>query len=768
MRRVGASILALAILAASLGSGHGDPPSVGRARYADETVAAGLGSYLHAGFLGNVSTHPIFTEIAGPGACWLDADGDGRLDAYLVNGVYQTTSELNAARQPHSGLWLQGDAGFAERDSAARLVGIYFGCAAADYDNDGHPDVFVTGFGGSVLLRNRGDGAFDNVTAALGVADAACGDWPCWATSATWFDYDRDGCLDLFVDHFGNYDLAHPPPENGPEVAPPQQNRLFHGACGGAFTDVTEAAGLTQVRHSWSSAAADLDDDGWPDLYVSNDGDGNDLLLNQADGTFAPWDTPANNSLRHGMGTAIGDLDLDGHFDVVTTNFVTEANGLFLGGNGYADIGSGQPFDDAVPQSGWAARIADLDNNGWPDLMVVNGLTETIGGRIPSEEPVLLYENLGQGAYQRIRDDVGPSLAQELTGRGAAWGDYDDDGALDVLLMEAGPSPAHLLHARQVGGNALTLDLVGAHAGTTRDAVGARVTVRAPGLPDQVQEKMLGEGFLSSSDPRLHVGLGDATHADVGIRWPDGSTQTFPATANTFLRVTEGDAPVVLRALPVVSISGPAAGQRLEPLAFTAQASAPAGIAGIAWEFPEGTGEGASVAHAFTDVGWSAVRATATDAHGRTSTHGTQVFVTDHLQASLAFDEDAFLPAEQARGNATVRFSNGDPVRGASVHIAIAYSTGLPALDALLAQLPRAVRQVLTGDEAWEVDVETGPDGRAPFVVPFTAPSPTGLVDLSTNHPGTYVVTATGGARGSSFDPALGRFSVAPALPRLS
>jgi enediyne biosynthesis protein E4 len=766
---------------------EGAPP-FGLPEFVNVTGEAGLASFRHAGWMGEVGNGddlPFFPESMGPGACWLDFDADGWLDLYLVNGVYQSDPALNDLRHPHSMLFRNlADGTFADVSEPAgvALVGLGQGCAAADYDNDGLSDLYVTAWGGGTLFRNLGEGTFANVTSVAGVDDGDCGEAVCWSTTATWFDYDRDGCLDLFVAHFTPYDLADPGP-NAP--GPGQSNRLFRSACDGTFQDATMAAGLSEVKDSWASVAADLDDDGWPDLYVANDADPNDLYRNRGDATFVgivdsvannygcslffPTCTPVNTHPRNGMGAAVGDFDADGRLDIVTTNYVNHYNGVFrASGADYVDVGGVPPFDDAGDLSGWAPHWFDLDNDGLTDLMVVNSLPN---GVVEPRQPLHAYRNLDGASFAEVAPDLGPDFQPALVGRGAAWGDYDNDGAVDVLVAEGGDAATHLFHSELAAGNFLTLDLVGAAPGVARDAIGARVTVLAPGLRPQTQEKAAGDGLMSTSDPRLHFGLGAATSAILTVRWPDGSVEAHAGLrANSFLRLVQGaPGPVPVRVLPLLELDVPdsAAYGALAALDAGAQAGAGTGLASVHWDFGDGTtGEGGELFHGFRDVGSLLVRATATDTLGRAKTTAARVVVHDQLAAAVVMDRTHIGPADPALGRVEVRFSDGAPVAGAGVHVHVVYSSGVGALDVLMQGMPQAVRELAGYAADRDLDGVTGPDGNFAFAIPYSLQSPSDYASFQASHPGRYTVTATGGARGSAFEPAATVYAVgAPTVP---
>jgi hypothetical protein len=402
--------------------------------------------------------------------------------------------------------------------------------------------------------------------------------------------------------------------------------------------------------------------------------------------------------------------------------------------------------------------------------MVVNGMTEydRLDPLFSLAHPLLLYENGDDGSFQEVNDDTGSPLARSYVGRGGAWADYDSDGDVDIVVGEAGEAPTHLFRSDAAPGNFLTLDLRGSAAGMNRDALGAKVTVRngPAGLQDQFQEKVAGSGFLGSSDPRLHFGLGAARAADVEVRWPDGSTHRWPGLrANTFYRVVQGLEPEALRTLPFVAITAPAQAQRATPVTFRAQAEAlGAGIASVAWEFGDGgTALGTEVTHVFDDFTQFTVRATATDTLGRAKTTGHGITITETLLATVAFDRPAFLPVENATGNVTVRDPRGAAVPFVGLSLQVDYGSGEPALDAAAEQLPRAVRTALGYTTRW-VNGTTDAQGQLSFAVPRNLQSPMPLLPLGLNQPGLYTMHVTGGARGSAVVPveATYRVGVAP------
>ncbi len=752
----------LQVPATSLANNGG--PVAGLPLYADVTQAAGLGGYLHAGYLGPEGglSDAYFPDIMGPGACWLDADGDGDLDVFIPNNRYMSQPERNQ-RDPRAALYINDGGRFTDMaaTAGADLAGHYMGCSAADYDNDGDTDLYVTGYGGNTLLENDA-GAFSDVTHVAGVRDAMCGEFACWSSSANWFDADADGCLDLFVGHFGDFDPNNPPGTNGPEYAPGQANSFFYGHCDGTFTEATQAAGLDAERsNTWASVAADLDGDGDLDLYVANDGDANDLYEGNGDGTFTRRARSAANDVRHGMGAATADYDGDGRLDLAVTNFVGELNGIYRAvAADYVDEGATGDLEAARDWSGWAVHFLDANNDARPDLMVVNGMTE----RIPEfhlEEPLQLFFNDG-GTFRQASHLLGEAFQQPLVGRGAAWADYDDDGDMDVLVGQAGENPVKLLQAQRTPGNFLTISLVGG-SGMNLDAIGATVTVTSPGNPDQKQVRTAGSGFLSSNDPRLHFGLGAARTADVTVTWPDGSQQGWlDVPANRFVRLTAGEPePQVLAARPFVQVSGPALAQRLSPAEFTAHLEAPDGaeIQSVSWDFGEATAAGSTATHRFTDVGQQVVYATITDTTGRQTTAAFAVTAWDDIHAHVDMVAGLFLPHENPRGVVHVAFSNGDPVSGAHVGLEARPQAIDPAAGDAAEALPYFMQE-LAGRVPLQVSGTTGADGTFRFVLPHTFKLQTGAGTLAFTHPGEYRVLADGSVRGQAVLAGASEYSV--------
>ncbi|MCC7263901.1 MAG: CRTAC1 family protein [Candidatus Latescibacteria bacterium] len=482
-------------------------------------------------------------ESTGSGAGFFDSDSDGDLDLFLVNGLFP-----GGDRRPQASDALyrnEGQGRFAEVTAAAGITdgGYGMGCAAADYDNDGDQDLYVTNYGPNALYRNGGQGRFTEVAQRAGVAD------PRWSVACSWLDYDNDGQLDLFVANYLAFDPQDPQERSlaslhegyraypGPRDYADQPDALYRNLGDGRFAEVTAAAGIHSGGKGMGSLATDYDGDGDVDLFVANDRTPKQLYRNDG-GHFtetALWagvafDESGNTS--GAMGVDAGDYDGDGRMDLFVTNFVFEYNSLYrnLGQGAFADVT--QAAGLALPSYqyvGWGTGFFDYDNDGWLDLFVANGHVhedmDLLSESISFGQPNQLFHNEGQGAYTEVSGQSGPPFLVARSSRGAAFGDYDDDGDLDLVVINVG-GPAELL--RNDGGNRehwVRVSLQGA-AGN-RDALGARVRLSAGPLR-LVREVRAGGSYCSQNDLRLHFGLCGKTHIDsLEVRWPGGRVETF-------------------------------------------------------------------------------------------------------------------------------------------------------------------------------------------------------------------------------------------------
>ncbi|HET7221324.1 MAG TPA: CRTAC1 family protein [Vicinamibacterales bacterium] len=504
----------------------------------------------------------ILESMSG-GVALFDFDNDGLLDVYLVNSP--TVATAANPRSARSELWRnRGDGTFADVTDKAGVgyPGWGMGTVAADYDNDGWDDLYVTCYGPNKLYRNNRDGTFADVTARAGVGDAR------WSTGAAFADYDGDGWLDLFVANYVNVRLeALPefgkgkfcefhgiPVQCGPRGLGGSGDSLYHNKGDGTFEDVSTKAGVADPdeRFGMGVAWSDIDGDGRPDLYVANDAGPNFLYRNNGNGTFVDVALQAGTALSENgkeqgsMGVAIGDYNHSGGWSIFVTNFSDEYNALYRRDKGlqFTDVSfASQTATPSIPLVGWGTHFLDYDNDGWLDLLVVNGhvypQVERAGSATRYAQRRLLYRNNRTGTFTDVTSTAGPALGEPSVSRGSAAGDLDNDGDLDVVINNLDGAPTVLRNDGGNRNNFLVVDLEG-RAGN-RSAIGAIVTLTATDLVQRA-ERRSGDSYLSHSDARLHFGLGTRTKVDaVEVRWPNGTVQRFgEIPANTFIRIVEG------------------------------------------------------------------------------------------------------------------------------------------------------------------------------------------------------------------------------------
>jgi hypothetical protein len=497
------------------------------------------------------SDKKYIVESMNGGVAMFDFDNDGKLDIYIVNS-YSVESALAKKPRPPAALYRNLGGGKFEDVAAKAGVadpGWAMGVSVADYDNDGDDDLYVTCFGPNKLYRNLGNGKFEDATAKAGVIDAR------FSTGAAWGDYDRDGDLDLFVANyvdfklddlpqFGKGDLCkyrNIPVQCGPRGLPGAGDAIYRNNGDGTFTDVSKKAKVDDPNGYYGLGVVwtDFDDDGWPDIFVANDATPNYAYRNNRDGTFTETGLALGaavdeNGVEQGsMGISVGDYDRDGRLDLIVTNFADQYNTIYRkqpDGN-FVDLSRAtKTADVSMPYVGWGTKFFDYDNDGWLDLLVVNGhVYPQIEGAYPDamyKQRMLFYRNLRDGTFAECAAELGAALYQRWASRGAAFGDYDEDGDVDVVVNNLDGPPALL---RNDGGSAaghwIKLKLIGSRS--NRNAAGARVELKAGGLT-QIDEVRAGDSYISHSDWRLHFGLGKATTVDeITIKWPNGKVDTL-------------------------------------------------------------------------------------------------------------------------------------------------------------------------------------------------------------------------------------------------
>jgi enediyne biosynthesis protein E4 len=563
-RPIAARCLVVAVFTGVLLQPKESPWSVS---FTDVAAKAGL---VHPSIYGGVDRKRFIIETNGAGAALVDYDNDGWLDALVLSG----TRLEEGARRPVA--WPHGEAptnrlyrnrrdGTFE-DVTARTgltrTGWASSVCAADYDNDGWTDIFLTYFGRNVLYRNDGGRAFRDVTAAAGLTAPA----DRWGSGCTFIDYDRDGRADLFVANYLTFDLATAPepgkgpnclwkgvPVNcGPKGLPTDTNLLYRNDGDGTFSDVSARSGIDRItgRYSMTAAAADLDADGWTDIYVAADSTAAILYRNNRDGTFTDIAVESGaafndqGSAQAGMGLAVSDYNLDGRLDLLKTHFADDLPAL------YRNLGKAL-FEDVAMASGlgaqnrhveWGSGMPDLDNDRLPDLFYVTGNVypeiERVLPEYPHRGPRILFRNRDGSRFEDVTGASGPGVSATHSSRGAAFGDVDNDGDVDVLVMNMNEPPSLLINAYSGGNRWLMLHLEGARS--NRSAIGATVIVRAGGRT-QARAVLSQSSYYSHDDLRVHVGLGAAQVADeVEITWPSGEVQRLTKVrANQVLKIRE-------------------------------------------------------------------------------------------------------------------------------------------------------------------------------------------------------------------------------------
>jgi enediyne biosynthesis protein E4 len=528
------------------------------AHFVDVAAAAGLTAPV---IYGNPDTKDYILEATGCGCAFFDYDNDGWMDIFLLSGTKIEGAPPEATNRLYKN---NRDGTFTDVTEKAGLhyAGWAAGVCVGDYNNDGFEDLFCTYFGQNKLYRNNGDGTFTDVTKEAGLLNES----PRWGAGCTFLDYDRDGHLDLFVSNYLQFDFKHVPKpgtnsncnwkgipvECGPRGLPPGYHSLYRNNADGTFSDVSKQAGISELRESYGMTAvsADFNEDGWPDIYIACDSTPSLLLMNSGKGTFAEEGVLRGVALSEdgmeqaGMGLGIGDFDLDGHLDIFKTHFAEDTNGLYHndGKGDFEDVTRAAKIGVETHYICWGAGMVDLDNDGLPDLFMTTGSVypqiEKILPQYGNKGPRVVFRNLGNGTFEELIEEAGPGIAANHCSRGCAFGDFDNDGDIDILVVNLSEPPSLLRNDVRGNHHWLKVKLIGTKS--NRSAIGARVVVHY-GTKKQAQEVMSQSSFYSSNDPRLHFGLGPATTADIEIRWPSGLQEKLKAVrADQLLVVKEG------------------------------------------------------------------------------------------------------------------------------------------------------------------------------------------------------------------------------------
>ena len=509
-------------------------------------------------------------ETTGCGVAFYDYDNDGWLDIFLVNGT--RLEGFPAGKEPINHLFKNNrDGTFTDvtDKGGLRRSGWGQGVCIGDYDNDGFDDLFITYYGNNALYHNNGDGTFTDVSVKAGVA----GTRTRWGTGCAFLDYDRDGKLDLFVANYIDLDLRTAPvPESGPclykgvivACGPPglegDTDILYHNNGNGTFTDVTDAAGIKKAGGTFGLGVltADFDNDGWPDVYVANDSTPSLLFQNKKNGTFEDIGIEAGCSLsadgkpQAGMGVSAADYDLDGNLDIVKTNFAGDTPSLYhnLGNAHFEDATFSGGLGLHTKYLGWGCGFFDYDNDGWPDILICNGHVYPEVEQLKTEagyaQRKLLYKNLRNGRFEDVSLKAGPGINEPVAARGCAFGDFDNDGDIDVVVNTVNGPPQLLRCDSKWDNNWIKIKAIGVKS--NRSGIGARIRcvthpADEPKPQAQIDEVRSGGAYISQNDLRVHFGLGKAAKVDLlEIHWPSGQSDTMKdVKVNQLVYVREGE-----------------------------------------------------------------------------------------------------------------------------------------------------------------------------------------------------------------------------------
>jgi len=495
------------------------------------------------------------------GCALFDYDNDGWLDILVLSGSRFGDPPPDTSNRLYRN---NRDGTFSDVTVPAGLFrgGYFYGVTVGDYNNDGHEDLFLSGWPQNVLYRNNGDSTFSDVTGAAGLENAK----PRWGTGCSWVDYDCDGRLDLFVSNYAEFDYQSVPRTGeskgcnykgvlvncGPRGLGHGSHSLYRNNGDGTFSDVSEKAGIHKVDPGYglTVACADFDNDGWPDIYVACDSTPSLLFHNNHDGTFTEQGLDDGVALSEdgmeqaGMGVAVGDYKLDGKLHIFKTHFCEDTPVLYEndGKGNFRDVTLRDGLAVETRFIGWGTGIADLDNDGNPDLFWVTGSiypeAEKQLPSLPYKTPRVLFRNLGNGHFEELLHQAGSGVTAPHSSRGCAFGDFDNDGDVDILIVNQNEPPSLLRNDLSGNRHWMKVKLTG--VASNRSAIGARVTLQYGGKR-QAQEVLAQSSYLSVNDRRLHFGLGAAARADIEVRWPGSKVEKFPAVpADRVISITEG------------------------------------------------------------------------------------------------------------------------------------------------------------------------------------------------------------------------------------